>query len=540
MRVTHDLRGRRQVTEIASEDVVLGRRSDEFTPDLDLGEDAAISRKHARLWLRDGHYWVQDLGSTSGTFVNDIPLDYRRQLKPGDVVRVGETLIQVEPGGKAAPALSSDAEETPTVLARDEEPPTVMDTQEPSVFPPDPDVDIATVLDAGEAFTVAREDVGTELQSRLSLLIELPLQFAAQTELEPLLQLIVEQLVRLVPGAQRGALLLHDAQGGRLRLKAHHPPGDAAVSETLARRALADRQGFIWNRNDSDSDASDSIRRLGIDSGMYAPLLWNGEPLGVLCVDNSGADAPFEEADLRFVLSIAHYAAAAVANRRLQEQLQAKSTVLERLLTQFSPKLRALLLDKALAGKLRPGGEKSEVTILLSDIRGFTNTAARMDPHDVVDMLNDYFPPLVQAIFQHDGTIDKFVGDAILAVFGSPEPDPHQHEKAVFAALAMQEAMKLVNARRKERGDVACEIGIGVHCGEVLHGFIGAAERLEFTVIGDPVNKTARYCDGAQPGEVLISPAVFEHAYRSVTADNTTIPTKHEGELPAYRVRGRK
>ena len=94
---------------------------------------------------------------------------------------------------------------------------------------------------------------------------------------------------------------------------------------------------------------------------------------------------------------------------------------------------------------MRPGGEKSEVVILVSDIRGYTLLSSGMDTDDVVDLLNDYFSALTDAIFQHDGTIDKITGDAILAVFGCPEPDSMRHEKAVRAALAMQSAMAEVS-----------------------------------------------------------------------------------------------
>lgn len=534
MRITIQYQSTRRVVDLMAEDIIAGRSADDFTPGLDLGEDSTVSRKHARIWLRDGAYWVQDLGSTYGTFVNDIPVDYKRGLNAGDQLRLGETLLTIDPG---------DAEELPTVIEEPEAATVFVARREPPRTAPAlapeerEDIEISSCLNAEETISPSGRPEGTEFQHRLALLIELPLQFAAQTELEPLFQLIVERVVRLVPGAQRGALLLYESSRKKLLLKAHHPPGEAAVSETLARRALTSRQGFIWNRQDQGADPSMSMQRLQIHSGMYVPLLWNGEALGVLCVDNTGRNTRFEEDDLRFALSIAHYAGSAVANRRLQAELETKSTVLERLLTQFSPKLRAKLVDKALSGKLRPGGEKSEVTILFSDIRGFTTTSATMDAQDVMDMLNDYFPPLVQAIFTNDGTVDKFVGDAILAVFGSPEPDAQQHQKAVLAALAMQEGMKRVNARRKERGEVACEIGIGIHCGEVLHGFIGAAERLEFTVIGDTVNKASRYCAGAKAGEILLSQAVYEHAYGTAPTEKTTIPTKHEGDLVAYRVK---
>src|SRR6185437_262693 len=140
----------------------------------------------------------------------------------------------------------------------------------------------------------------------------------------------------------------------------------------------------------------------------------------------------------------------------------------------FSPKLRGRILDRATQGRLPLGGERSSVSILCSDIRGFTLLSAGMDVREVVDMLNDYFSALVECILSQDGTVDKFIGDAILAVFGSPEPDPQHCLNAVRAALKMQKTMETVSARRNASGLKTCRIGIGVHTGEVLHGFIGS------------------------------------------------------------------
>jgi adenylate cyclase len=159
-----------------------------------------------------------------------------------------------------------------------------------------------------------------------------------------------------------------------------------------------------------------------------------------------------------------------------------------------------------------------------------------MDPTDVVDMLNGYFSAMVSAIFRNNGTVDKFVGDAILAVFGSPEPDAEQHLHAVHAAMEMQIAIAKVNEARRSRGQIVCEMGIGIHCGEVLHGFVGSEERMEFTVIGDAVNRTGRYCDGARAGQVLISQEMYQRVWQSVKGVSVPIQTKHEGEFRAFRV----
>jgi adenylate cyclase len=201
----------------------------------------------------------------------------------------------------------------------------------------------------------------------------------------------------------------------------------------------------------------------------------------------------------------------------------------------FSPKLRPVLVERARLGKLRPGGTKSEVTILFCDICGFTKKAAQMDSQDVVDMLNGYWQPLVEALFRHDGTVDKFIGDAVLGVFGSPESDPQQHAKAVRAALAMQEAVKATSQLRSARGEETCNVRIGIHCGEVFHGFVGGANRLEFTVIGNAVNQACRYCEAAAEADILISPDIFERVFNLVKTERISIKTK-EGVLPAFRV----
>jgi adenylate cyclase len=225
---------------------------------------------------------------------------------------------------------------------------------------------------------------------------------------------------------------------------------------------------------------------------------------------------------------------------QMQEDLKRNAALLERLLTNFSPKVRSRLLDRARRGRLQLGGERSEVTLLFSDIRNFTNLSAGMDTEDVLEMLNQCFSVSADSIFKFDGTIDKFIGDAVLAVFGSPDPDPQQHSNALRAALKMQEAMAQLNRQRKLRGQKTCEIGIGIHCGEVLHGFVGAAELMEFTVIGDVVNRASRYCSAAKAGEVLISPELYQRVWQRVEASQTTIPTKHEGPLLAYKVKGLK
>ena len=522
MRILYRYRGIEKVFNEPREAVVLGRPRQGVHVDIDLSPDLRVSRPHARISIADGHCWIEDLGSANGTELDgqQIKGKGKLRLEPGQTIRISDTTIKADiPVGRADLDLSLGSDDRTLV--------TTHDTR----------LDIDAMIDAAAPAFEPGQPVDPASAQALSLLYELPLRFGEETELDTLFQTIIERLVAIIPAASRGALLLQDPENGQLLLKAHVPAGRPSVSMTLASRTMARREGFIW-REGIDPSQSQFLNR--IKTGMYVPLVWKGQTLGAVCVDNSEGGTLFTADDLRLMLAVTHYAAMAAMQTQLQNDLRRNAALLGRLLTNFSPSIRDKLLSRAAHGRLRPGGEKSEVVILVSDIRGFTLLSSGMDTDDVVDLLNDYFSALTDAIFQHDGTIDKITGDAILAVFGCPEPDPVRHEKAVRAALAMQSAMAVVSEQRKRRGQVTCAIGIGVHCGEVLHGFIGSNDRMELTIIGEAANWTARYCDGAAGGEILISPALHQRLWRYVDAEFTTIEAKHEGTLSAYRLNGIK
>jgi adenylate cyclase len=385
------------------------------------------------------------------------------------------------------------------------------------------------------ALSTARNNQDGEASLRLALLYELLLQCGTATKLDNLLQVIIERLVESIPAASRGALLLRGRDSDTLLLKAFRSAQGPVVSEKLARRAMREGIGFVWKRG--NEHAGGSIAHFRIESGMYAPLMWQGEALGVLCVDSPQSAVEFSSDDLRLLITVSHYLAMALANEQLQEELRRESAIKANLLRQFSPQIAEQLLTH---GTLQLSGERSEVTILCSDIRGFTNLTKNMEPIDVVELLNDYFSRLIPIIFAHGGTIDKYIGDAILAVFGSPKKDPQQHENALRAALGMQAEMLKSNQARDAKGKVICNIGIGVHSGEVLHGFVGAVDRMELTVIGDAVNRATRFCDGARGGEVIISPQLYQWVWKMAEVEPTTVNTKHGESFPAFRLMNMK
>ena len=159
---------------------------------------------------------------------------------------------------------------------------------------------------------------------------------------------------------------------------------------------------------------------------------------------------------------------------------------------------------------IKKGGELRETTILFADIRGFTGISESCAPQVVVDALNEYFERMVEIVFRYEGTLDKFIGDEMMVLFGAPVAHLDDPVRAVRAALEMQAAMAALNLGHEARGLPPFEIGIGINTGEVVAGYIGSSEALEYTVIGDPVNTGSRLCAIAKPGQTLISEGTRE------------------------------
>ena len=486
--------------------LILGRpKPGGMPPDVDLSPDLTVSRPHARLFLQDGKWRLEDLGSTHGTQLNgaEIRGNGPQTLQAGDSFQCGETLVRPEIARAAPLQTASDGEIAASVAA------------------------------SGEA---SENDLPDAAARQLGQIYDLLLRCGDTLDLDGLMREIVGRVVEVVPHAKRGALLLHSRETDALLLAGFRGEGGPAVSETLARRAMSEKRGLLWRGELEDAAESSgaSLARYAISSALVAPLLWRGEALGVLCLDNPEG-VHFSDSDLRFLVIVAHHLGVALANHRLSEELRRESNLKANLLRQFSPQYREQLLNP---GGLQLSGERGEVTILVSDIRGFEALTRHMEPVAVIEMLNDYFSRLSPIIWAHNGSIDKYIGDAILAVFGSPNKDPRQHENALRAALEMQADMAKSNAARAKKGKVTCEVGIGIHCGEALHGFMGVLDQFSLTVIGDAVNRAGRYCDGAASGQIVLSPQVYQWVWKEVEAAPTQIITKHGENLPAYRLLG--
>jgi adenylate cyclase len=507
--------------ETPSRSVVVGRDAHlDDRVDLDLDWDTTVSHVHARLTQEEEAFWIEDLGSTNGTIVDGEKITTKTRLEPTSKVVVGQTQIAVQPTSPATPAPAAKPQ-------------------------PEPTGDILAVTDAATPPFSGTKEPPEEPQPQqawrqLKAFYDLSRGLATAKSVESMIQLLVAELQEAIHAGQRGAVLLSDEQG-ELLLKAHWPLGSHSVSMSLVRQAFDRQEAFIWTRTE-DEKVSPSMQLSQVQSAIYAPLSFEDDVLGVICVDNYEQSAAFTLTDLELLRAIANQVAIFLKKQRLNENLQRQETLRANLQRQFSPQLAEHMLDEC--NRLRMGGERvNPVTILLADVRNFTALSATMASESVVRMLNEMFDAFVPIIFDHEGVIDKFIGDAVLVVFGSPQQDGQQWEHAVKAALAMQEALQKLQEGWRVRRLPIFSVGIGIHTGPVIHGFIGAAERVEYTVVGDTVNRTARYCDGAGRGEILISQETYEHVYRLVEVEPRTIRTKHpdaEPDLKGYRIEALK
>lgn len=544
--------------------------------DIDLRPDSYVSRVHARLTFQDNKYWLEDLNSANGSYIDEKRISKKTPVNEGSKLKIGWTIIEIREvvkTDKMGPVPSSADEVTiirdcrapaaepekkqgglmyRNMKVSDSDVTIIRDDDSVTSFNPAPEGTITSVRDVlTPPFSPLEdeeisEDTHKHVKNHLKVLNNIVQALGEETSVEGLGDILVSELKKAMPQAQRGALLLPDSTG-ELLLKAHWPSGNHSVSMTFVNRAFTRHEAFIWNAEKPDTDtvseeAPKSALYYDVQSAIYLPLISAGEKLGVMYVDNYLTKDAFSQTDFELLRAISNHVAMYLNEHVLRKDLQREETVKSNLLRQYSPKIAQKILQKS--ANLQRGGERIDpVTILVSDIRGFTALSAKMEPDDVVRALNEMFDAFVPIVSEMDGIVDKYVGDSLLAVFGSPEKDPHQWEKAVNAGIKMQEAMRMLGEGRKIRRLPAFQVGIGIHTGAVIHGFIGSSERIEFTVIGDTVNQAARFCDGAGSEEIVISKKVFERVYHRVDVKPKTITTKHpdrEPDLEGYIIRGLK
>ncbi len=313
-----------------------------------------------------------------------------------------------------------------------------------------------------------------------------------------------------ITGAEEGALFLIDEAKRQLReqVALHRrnngdcPRSAGDKSQLCARQAIR------------------AVRPVSATATLYVPLVVGARVLGALGVDNSNTARYFSEHDKQMLQALGDYAAIAIQNARLFRELGAsKEREKQQLRNLFehyvSPRVVERLIASPQCASL--GGASQAVTVLFADIRGFSGFVGRTQPELLVQVLNRYMTAAAIAVLAQDGTLDKFMGDAVMAIFNAPLLQPDHALRAAKAALAIQQSVAEVHRELAE--PLRLQFGIGVSSGQAVVGNIGAAQLMNYTAVGDCVNVAKRLQEAARGGQTLLDTKMYDLVRSCVRAN---------------------
>ena len=508
-------------------------------------DDPRASRYHAHIKATDDATFTLVDGamingelrrSANKVFVNGGPHS-EYQLKNGDRITIGASTLRFE----------QRAEERTTDVRYDDKP--LGHTQ---LVVSANDV-MQTVLHKSAenlpsaATSQSRDKVLEALQRKaniLSALYEMSKTLGSVFDLEAIFAKATDVIFRSTPADRVVALLAEgngtenpeDVKLNPIAMRArdeslNNHARKLSIGRTITRKVMKDRVALLSQDAASDEEFAgvDSIVSQGVRSTICAPLVGESRVHGAIYADRLDPFAAFKPDDLELISAVAAQTAIAVENARAHERL-AREEVARANYSRFLPEyVVKQMLENPESFKL--GGVNQTITILFADIRGFTSISEHAPPEKIVSLLNRYFSAMTDIIFAHGGTLDKYLGDGLMALFGAPTTTPEDASNALNAAVAMQRRLLGINMELRQEGLSEVGVGIGLHTGEVIVGYIGSERRSEYTAIGDSVNTASRLESNAKGGEILLSDATAKAArsrYKLQPRDPITVKNREQ------------
>ncbi len=363
----------------------------------------------------------------------------------------------------------------------------------------------------------------------LSSLLEVSSSINSQKNLSEILDTITGQMLTCFH-ADRSSIMLVDDSSQTLRTHACSGENSAITKEAVipvgqgvSGWVAAHGQPLLLNGKVDDSRFPGAIKKASlISSSLCVPLMLAQKCIGVLNVNIMDSTRTFSEKDLKLLDIFANNAAVAIHNSQLEEEKNQRVRLQTMLGQLHSPQVVQKLVERISEGasptRVR---EKVELTILFSDIRGFSDMLNVVDPEQIMSFLDAFYSDMNTAVFDNEGSIDKFIGDEVMAFFGAPLPLENSAENGLNTALEMLEYFKKLRSRFIERNPQFGKLGlgIGVNHGEVVVGNVGSASRYEYTVIGTAVNLARRLCAHAEPDQILTTRNTLEKSGMTCPAE---------------------
>lgn len=517
------------------------------TQDLQL-LDRMVSKEHAEIRQEaDGSYTLHDLNSRNGTLLNGKQITEPVRLWDGDEIELGSHIlryVEQEAGTVSSSALkisrdiSHDSRASGAGLSAvnrlsadagfNRDSLSIRQRIEDSHFLPENEISSMADL---------RRDY-----EKLRVAAELSAEAVGVFDLNTLLQLILDKAFAIF-NADRGAILLRDEETDTMTVKLaltrdKRPLHNYKISETLLEEVIHEKNAVLSRDalQDNRFSSSHSIVCDNIRSTMCVPLMYEGEVKGLINLDTQIATGAFKEKDLQILTGFARQASLNIQRNRLINAMKRQAIVQDNLRRIIPPHLINDVLNGKI--KLEKSGSRHNATVLFADIRGFTRMSEENPPEEIVALVNDYCERMVECIFNHEGSLDKFVGDQVMAVWGAGVRVEDHALRAVQCAIDMMSAIDKLNDEREAVGKPRIAIGIGISSGIMIAGYMGSTQAMSYTVLGDTVNLGARLCSSAQPGEILINRETWE-SVRDETSCTPLPPMMVKGKtapLDIYRV----
>ncbi len=501
--------------------------------------DRRVSRRHAHLAAEAGIFRIIDgyvengevKRSVNRVFVNGAPT-LEKKLESGDQIIIGESKLSFEtmPSADAPSKVAAVQSKTPVAAAPNgatEVVPTGVKYDDKPLGHTQMLISASEIIGNRSNLSietgVATPEEIKELRRKakaLDLLYEMSKTLGTVFDLKEIFVKATDLIFRGTPAERVVALLADETVDGKIldyslypiAAKARDAKLEAAseqmtISRTITMKVMREKVALL--SQDATTDAqfggAASIVAQGVRSTICAPLITESNVHGVVYADRFDPFSSFSSDDLELISAVAAQTAMVVETVKAHNRL-AREEVARANYSRFMPEyVVKQLLNNPHSFKL--GGVNQTVTILFADIRGFTAFAERETPEKVVGLLNRYFSRMSEIIFAHGGTLDKYIGDGLMAIFGAPNASPEDAGNALKAAVTMQKQLVSLNKELEAEGFQRVQIGIGLHTGEAVIGYIGSDRRSEYTAIGDTVNLASRLESNAAGGQILVSEA---------------------------------
>ena len=513
--------GKQLSLQVEKETFTIGRSNDNNL----ILSDKSVSRHHAEIKKTKEGYLLTDLGSYNGTKVNE-KLTQSVLLKHNDKIKIGLTSLiflvekkdAVSQEGSLVLTTDSDYENEHKEVLKSLSQSSAIDSKELLVSPE------AMKTPKEAAISAPPEETQTELERRnkvLFVLYEISRQLNTIHDFRELLKRIMD-LIFMVISADYGFLVLTGDETEdqlipmvvKYRDNREKDSGKLKASQTLIHKVIHDKVAILTSNAMTDSrfNGAKSLFIQKIRSAICVPLWRKDKIIGVIQLDSIRFDNQFTQDDLELLKAIGSQMAMIIEQANLNEQIRQEEIMRSRLERFHSPQIIEMILKGSQETKDNIMEPKDlTATVLFTDIIDFTQLAEQSSPRETNIILNQYFSTMTDIIFSYDGTLDKYIGDGLMAVFGAPMERENDAERAILAANEMKRQLAVMMAKQ-EGHRKKFDIRIGINTGRVVAGNIGSPKRMDYTVIGDPVNIASRLESIARPNQILIG----EETYRAV------------------------